>query len=521
MDVADIEALLDASYNKLKEPAKDTSTSSSSSSDKSKRSDRDRGDDRDSKRRRDDDRDKDRDRDRGRDRDRRDRGSDRRDRSRDRDKDRDRGNNRDRDRGRDRGRGNDRDRDQRRGGPGDRARERDPRRPASPPQPKMSDAEREIMEAEREMRSVFVANLPLRAREKEIKEFFSQAGEVNRIQLITDKHTRKSKGIGYIEFKNRDSIMEALGLAGKEFMGQHVNVELTMAEKNRQAAAASAGRMDGPVRIYVGSLHYNITEDDVRTVFQPFGEIEFVNLHMDPATGRSKCFAFVQFKRAEDARRALEQCNGAELAGRPMKVGMVVSKKDGTDYVQGISAGFGGAGLSGPVGMDTLGMNHHEGDFDDDRGLTVNAQSRQILMQKLQQSMGVSIATPALPPVIVTYTQPLPSQPAVPVAPPPIGGSPSSCILIKNMFDPAQETEPDFDLDIKEDVRDECGKHGHIIHIYVDKRSAGHVYMRFADQESASRAAVSLNGRFFAGNMLTVEYLTEAAYLIRFPEARA
>jgi RNA-binding protein 23/39 len=47
-------------------------------------------------------------------------------------------------------------------------------------------------------------------------------------------------------------------------------------------------------RLYVGSLHFNLTESDIKQVFEPFGELEFVDLHRDPMTGRSKGYAFVQ-----------------------------------------------------------------------------------------------------------------------------------------------------------------------------------------------------------------------------------
>ena len=48
------------------------------------------------------------------------------------------------------------------------------------------------------------------------------------------------------------------------------------------------------IRLYVGSLHFNLSESDIKQVFEPFGELEFVDLHRDPMTGRSKGYAFVQ-----------------------------------------------------------------------------------------------------------------------------------------------------------------------------------------------------------------------------------
>ena len=70
----------------------------------------------------------------------------------------------------------------------------------------------------------------------------------------------------------------------------------------------------------MGSLHFNLTESDIRQVFEPFGELEFVDLHRDPMTGRSKGYAFVQYKRSEDAKMALEQMEGFELAGRTVSL---------------------------------------------------------------------------------------------------------------------------------------------------------------------------------------------------------
>lgn len=116
----------------------------------------------------------------------------------------------------------------------------------------------------------------------------------------------------------------------------------------------------GPMRLYVGSLHFNITEDMLRGIFEPFGKIDNIQLIMDPETGRSKGYGFLtvriaklylelsqlpfpfisfvsscpQFRNADDAKKALEQLNGFELAGRPMKVGNVTER---TDLIQGPS----------------------------------------------------------------------------------------------------------------------------------------------------------------------------------------
>ena len=52
-------------------------------------------------------------------------------------------------------------------------------------------------------------------------------------------------------------------------------------------------------RLYIGSIECKLSKDDIQQAFEPFGHLEFVKLHHveDPVTGRSKCYAFVQYVR--------------------------------------------------------------------------------------------------------------------------------------------------------------------------------------------------------------------------------
>lgn len=47
------------------------------------------------------------------------------------------------------------------------------------------------------------------------------------------------------------------------------------------------------MRLYIGSLHFNITEDMLRGIFEPFGKIDSIQLMTDPETGRSKGYGFL------------------------------------------------------------------------------------------------------------------------------------------------------------------------------------------------------------------------------------
>jgi RNA-binding protein 39 len=45
----------------------------------------------------------------------------------------------------------------------------------------------------------------------------------------------------------------------------------------------------------------------------------------------------------------------------------------------------------------------------------------------------------------------------------------TQCFLLSNLFDPAKETLPNWDSEIRDDVVDECSRHGTVLHIFVDK----------------------------------------------------
>lgn len=72
--------------------------------------------------------------------------------------------------------------------------------------------------------------------------------------------------------------------------------------------------------IYVGNLSFNASDDDLREAFEQYGEVASVNIIMDRETGRSRGFAFVEMADANNAKDAIENVDGTEIAGRSVKV---------------------------------------------------------------------------------------------------------------------------------------------------------------------------------------------------------
>ena len=75
------------------------------------------------------------------------------------------------------------------------------------------------------------------------------------------------------------------------------------------------------------------------------------------------------------------------------------------------------------------------------------------------------------------------------------------CFQLSNMFNPQIEEEVGWDTEIKDDVIEECNKHGGVIHIYVAKNSAqGNVYVKCPSIPAAIAAVSALHGRWFAAS---------------------
>jgi RNA recognition motif-containing protein len=72
-------------------------------------------------------------------------------------------------------------------------------------------------------------------------------------------------------------------------------------------------------KIYVGNLPFSASENEVRELFSQHGTVESVSLITDRETGRPRGFGFVEMARA-DASRAIQNLNGRELGGRPLRV---------------------------------------------------------------------------------------------------------------------------------------------------------------------------------------------------------
>jgi RNA recognition motif-containing protein len=105
-------------------------------------------------------------------------------------------------------------------------------------------------------------------------------------------------------------------------------------------------------KLFVGNLSFNTTENDLNDAFAAHGTVTEANLMMDRVSGRPRGFAFVTMSSAEEAQKAIDALNGAQMDGRALTVNVARPREErsggggggGRREYRGAGGGGGGGG---------------------------------------------------------------------------------------------------------------------------------------------------------------------------------
>jgi len=190
------------------------------------------------------------------------------------------------------------------------------------------DEIRAEVNADPKMRKIFVRNLPFTANDESLKQLFSQYGTIEEAVIIMDKMKNQSKGFGFVTFETVEGTQAALAETTKEFEGRQVFVNLA-AKKEQSLAAASQGGSGIPSnaasedvvyrKLFVRSLSYETTSNDLTEFFGSFGEVAEAIVLTNRDTGTSKGYGFVTMATATGAKASMVEPS-KQLAGRTIHV---------------------------------------------------------------------------------------------------------------------------------------------------------------------------------------------------------
>nr|ACO38649.1 nucleolin-like protein [Rattus norvegicus] len=152
--------------------------------------------------------------------------------------------------------------------------------------------------------NLFIGNLNKSV--AELKVAISDLFAKNDLAAV-DVRTGTNRKFGYVDFESAEDLEKALELTGLKVFGNEIKLEKPKGRDSKKVRAART--------LLAKNLSFNITEDELKEVFEDAVEIRLVS-----QDGRSKGIAYIEFKSEADAEKNLEEKQGAEIDGRSVSL---------------------------------------------------------------------------------------------------------------------------------------------------------------------------------------------------------
>ncbi|XP_041669963.1 poly(U)-binding-splicing factor PUF60-B isoform X6 [Cheilinus undulatus] len=174
---------------------------------------------------------------------------------------------------------------------------------------------------------VYVGSIYYELGEDTIRQAFAPFGPIKSIDMSWDSVTMKHKGFAFVEYDVPEAAqlaleqMNSVMLGGRNIkVGRPSNIGQAQPIIDQLAEEARAFN-----RIYVASVHPDLSDDDIKSVFEAFGRIKSCTLARDPTTGRHRGFGFIEYEKPQSALDAVSSMNLFDLGGQYLRVGKAVT----------------------------------------------------------------------------------------------------------------------------------------------------------------------------------------------------
>ncbi|XP_018329520.1 polyadenylate-binding protein 1 isoform X2 [Agrilus planipennis] len=174
--------------------------------------------------------------------------------------------------------------------------------------------------------NVFIKNLDKSIDNKAMYDTFSAFGNILSCKVAQDE-TGLSKGYGFVHFETEEAANKSIEkVNGMLLNGKKVYVGRFIPRKEREKELGEKAKLF--TNVYVKNFGEDMTEDQLRTLFEKFGHITSLKI-MRTDDGKSRGFGFVAFEDPDSAEAAVEELNGKEIVeGKSMYVGRAQKKAE-------------------------------------------------------------------------------------------------------------------------------------------------------------------------------------------------
>ncbi|XP_041653307.1 heterogeneous nuclear ribonucleoprotein A/Ba [Cheilinus undulatus] len=191
---------------------------------------------------------------------------------------------------------------------------------------------------------MFVGGLSWDTSKKDLKDYFSKYGEVTDCTIKMDQQTGRSRGFGFILFKDAASVDKVLEQKEHRLDGRVIDPKKAMAMKK-----------DPVKKIFVGGLNPDTSKEVIQEYFGTFGEIETIELPQDPKTEKRRGFVFITYKEEAPVKKVMEK-KFHNVGGSKCEI-KIAQPKEVYQQQQYGARGYGGRGR----GRGGQGQNWNQG----------------------------------------------------------------------------------------------------------------------------------------------------------------
>nr|XP_014286592.1 poly(U)-binding-splicing factor half pint isoform X4 [Halyomorpha halys]XP_014286593.1 poly(U)-binding-splicing factor half pint isoform X4 [Halyomorpha halys]XP_014286594.1 poly(U)-binding-splicing factor half pint isoform X4 [Halyomorpha halys]XP_014286595.1 poly(U)-binding-splicing factor half pint isoform X4 [Halyomorpha halys]XP_014286596.1 poly(U)-binding-splicing factor half pint isoform X4 [Halyomorpha halys] len=175
---------------------------------------------------------------------------------------------------------------------------------------------------------VYVGSISFELKEDTIRQAFSPFGPIKSINMSWDPVTQKHKGFAFVEY----DIPEAAQLALEQMNGVMLggrNIKVVGRPSNMPQAQSVIDEITEEAkqynRIYVASIHPDLSEEDIKSVFEAFGTIKYCKLQQGSSPHRHKGYGFIEYETKQAAQEAIASMNLFDLGGQYLRVGRAIT----------------------------------------------------------------------------------------------------------------------------------------------------------------------------------------------------
>lgn len=299
---------------------------------------------------------------------------------------------------------------------------------------------------------VYVGSISFELKEDSIKQAFSPFGCIKSINMSWDPITQKHKGFAFVEYEIPEAAQLALEQMNGVMLGGR-NIKVVGRPSNMPQAQSVIDEIQEEAkqynRIYVASIHPDLTEDDIKSVFEAFGPIRTCKLAQGSTPNRHRGYGFIEYEGRQAAIEAISSMNLFDLGGQYLRVGRAITPPNAlhgpssSSHMPTAAAVAAAAATAKIQAMDAVATNAVLGLSK--LSSQLGAQTAVLPgLQQLPTTLGITPAVPAatIPPPGIAIPQQI--RAAVPIIPGTTGLSPviQQAIPPPTLINPTQLAAP-------------------------------------------------------------------------------